>query len=181
MNKLFIFLSACNAQFKLYDPSIKMSPENMPPLEACEKFPDGFLPPLKKLNVSEHYTGNLKGQVEKFMAEMPKELFEKLALGHVKVDVTNGEIIPSKDHHFFPWFKDELLQVMVHNWNTHQKILFRSFEFIMPLLDEVHEFRIRAEISQYLNNQIDKGKISVYEKFHLMNKYLKLIEETPMV
>lgn len=51
----------------------------------------------------------------------------------------------------------------------------------MPLLDEVHEFRIRAEISQYLNQQIDKGHISVHEKYKLMNKYLKLIEDTPMV
>ena len=51
----------------------------------------------------------------------------------------------------------------------------------MPLHDEVHEFRIRAEISQYLNMKIERNEISVYEKYHLMNKYLKLIEETPML
>jgi hypothetical protein len=86
------------------------------------------------------------------MLEMPKELFDRLALGHVIVDATNGKLIPSKDHHFFPWLIEELQSVMVYNWNTHNKIVFRSFEFIMPLLDEVHEFRIRAEISQYLNS-----------------------------
>ena len=53
------------------------------------------------------------------MTEIPKDLFEKLSLGHVKVDVTNGDIITSKEHHFFPWFKEELLTVMVHNWNAH--------------------------------------------------------------
>jgi glutamine synthetase type III len=88
-------------------------------MEACETFPNGFLPPLKKLRIEDHFTGNLKEQVQKFMTEIPKELFEKLSLGHVHVDVTNGDIITSKDHHFFPWFKEELLTVMVHNWNTH--------------------------------------------------------------
>ena len=70
----------------IYDPSKDISPGNMPPFEACEEMPQGLIPPLKRNELSDHFTGQVKDYVENFKREMPGELMDKLMMGIVKVD-----------------------------------------------------------------------------------------------
>ena len=51
----------------------------------------------------------------------------------------------------------------------------------MSHYDEMHDFRIRNSIGYYLDEQIRKNELMPWEKYGEMNKYLNLIEETPMI
>ena len=60
--------------------------------------------------------------------------------------------------------------------------LFQNdFEFFFVTDSNLHEHKLRLEISLFLNDEITKKKIDVKDKHELMNKYLKMVEDTPMI
>ena len=74
----------------------------------------------------------------------------------------------------------EIEQAMRHNLETKKMKLFaNNFEFLFAT-NSLHEDVLRHTISLYLNDLIKMRKIIVQDKYETMNKYLKLIEDTPM-
>ena len=86
------------------------------------------------------------------------------------------------EHHFVLWLQKEV-EMALRDYSSKSKgrHLMGSFEMVFPLLDEVHEYRLRATIHQYLDQEIRLGRVRVHQKYSLTNKYLKVIRETPMV
>ena len=104
--------------------------------------------------MSDLFNGDLKEQVEKFKEGIPPILSDKLYFGLIKVDHKNMTVQmdyrysgqPWEDRAHF-WIQKEVEMAMRDYYNKFNKDLFaNSFEFILPLTDEVHEFRLRKGI-----------------------------------
>ena len=55
-----------------------------------------------------------------------------------------------------------------------------NFEFLFAPDTTLHEHRLRLEVSLFINDEITAKRMDVRDKHEMMNKYLKLIEDTPM-